>query len=190
VESGRADDEIQCVMLRCQISIEASLRAYSDSEKSRLYELFGEPERFGQTVKRLLWTHAAVAVPSFRGSQVVDVPIPCSYDFDLASTKFLYGVEDGQLPLLVQFSGTAFHLSEAGLLQVAQIPWTAEARFSIPVSLWKTTIDHYYPGSASLRLHRDTFDRLHRFKIAAGHATFDQAIEQLLGAGVAERGRA
>ena len=41
-------------------------------------------------------------------------------------------------------------------------------------------MDLHFPGSAWLRLGRDTFDALHRYRIGAELMTWDDAIERLL----------
>ncbi len=43
-----------------QILIEASRRHYNPGERDNLHDLFGEPERWSQTVRSLLWTHVSV----------------------------------------------------------------------------------------------------------------------------------
>jgi Family of unknown function (DUF6084) len=83
------------------------------------------------------------------------------------------------VPLLLLFSGTIF-LEEEGMLRVAQIPWSAESAFRLPVAVWKEMMEHYYPNSAWLCLRKDVFDRLHRYRVAAGLPTWEQALEQLL----------
>jgi hypothetical protein len=78
------------------------------------------------------------------------------------------------------FSGTVFYMDPAGDLQVAPIPWDKEAKFRLPLKVWKDMIDAYYPNSAWLSLRRDVFDRLYQYKIRNGIPTWEQAIEQLL----------
>ncbi len=108
-------------MLRCQINLEVTRRQYNDTEKARMYDLFGEPERWGQTLKTMLWTHASVVVQPFEEMTTVDLPVPCTFDFNVAATKFFGGLERGEVPLLLLFSGTMFYRDEFGDLQVGQI---------------------------------------------------------------------
>ena len=35
----------------------------------------------------------------------VDVPVSCSYDLEVASARYLQGLDDGTIPLLMLFSG-------------------------------------------------------------------------------------
>ncbi len=119
-------------------------------------------------------------VPPFSGSTVVDLPVPCSFDFNVAATKYFYALEDGEVPLCLLFSGTIFYTAEDGFLQVSQIPWEKEATFRLPVSVWKEMIELYYPNSTWLRLGRDAFDRLYHYKSEHGIPTWEQAVERLL----------
>jgi hypothetical protein len=128
----------------------------------------------------MLWTHTSAVVTPFTGSTVVDLPVPCTFDFNVAATKYFHALEDGQVPLLLLFSGTVFHAAGDGALQVAQIPWEKEAGFRLPVSVWKEMMDHYYPGSVWLCLHRDAFARLRDYKVRRGLPTWEQALESLL----------
>jgi hypothetical protein len=171
---------IPAIALRCQIRIEPTRRRYAPAEQEQLLDLFGEPERWGQTLRSALWTHASVVVPPFTGSTVVDLPVPCSFDFNVAATKYFHALEDGEVPLCLLFSGTIFYTAEDGYLQVSQIPWEKEANFRLPVSVWKDMIDLYYPNSAWLCLGRDAFDKLYHFKSSQGIPTWEQAIERLL----------
>src|SRR6202040_379549 len=108
--------------LRCQILIEASKRRYTGGEQERLQDLFGAPERWGQTLRGMLWTHASTVIPPFKETTIVDLPVPCTFDFNVAAAKYFAGLGDGEVPLCLQFSGTAFYESSEDSLQVAQIP--------------------------------------------------------------------
>jgi hypothetical protein len=180
VTNADAEEQIQTVALRCQIQLEVTRRRYTPAEQERMLDLFGEPERWGQTLRTMLWTHAGVDVPSFRGTTVADLHVPCTFDFNVAATKYFAALEEGEVPLCLLFSGTVFYEEEDGLLQVTQIPWDREARFRLPVRVWKEMMDIYYPNSAWLRLRRDAFDRLYEYKRRRGIPTWEQALESLL----------
>jgi hypothetical protein len=175
-----AGEPIHTIALRCQIMIDPARRRYQDEDQERLRDLFGEPERWGQTLRPMLWTHANVIVPSFTGSGAVDLQVPCTFDFNVAATKYFAGLTDGEVPLNLLFSGTVFYANGEGALQVAQIPWDKEARYRLPVAVWQQMMDIYYPNSAWLALRRDVFDRLYRYKVRRGMPTFEQALESLL----------
>jgi hypothetical protein len=171
---------IHSIALHAQIQIETPKRRYSADEQERLLDLFGEPQRWGQTLRPMLWTHADVTVPAFSASVAVDLHVPCSFDFSLAATKYFYGLSDGDIPLILLFSGSCFYAGASGGLEVAPIPWSKEARFRLPVRVWRETMDIYYPNSAWLNVRRDVFDRLYQYKTQAGVATWEEALERLL----------
>jgi hypothetical protein len=180
VTNGDADEPIHTVALRCQIRLEVTGRRYSAQEQKRLLDLFGEPERWGQTLRSMLWTHTSVIASSFRGSTLLDLPVPCTFDFNVAATKYFAGLEDGEVPLSLLFSGTVFYEAEGGSLQVAQIPWDREARFRLPVSVWREMMEVYYPNTAWLALRRDVFDRLQEYKRRRGIPTWEQTLESII----------
>jgi len=174
------DQAIQSVALRCQIQIEATHRKYVATEQARLLDLFGQPERWGRTLRSMLWTHASVIVTPFAGTTTVDLPVPCSFDFNVAAAKYFAGLEDGDVPLNLMFSGTVFYESNEGGLQVEQIAWDKEAKYRLPIKVWKEMMDIYYPNTAWLCLQRDVFDRLARYKMERGIPSWEQALERLL----------
>ena len=128
----------------------------------------------------MLWTHANVTVPAFTGSTVVDLPVPCTYDFNVAAAKYFHSLEGGEVPLLLLFSGTTFYAAADGALQVAPVPWDQEAAYRLPVKHWREMMDHYYPDGVWLCLRKDVFDRLYRYKSVRGLATWEQALQSLL----------
>jgi hypothetical protein len=182
IENRPAGEAIHTVALRCQIQIEATRRRYAPGEQTRLKDLFGDPDRWSETVRTLLWTHVSVVVPMFTGTTTVDVPVPCTFDFNVAATKYFHGVSEGDLPLCFQFSGTVFYADAGGALQVSPIAWTQEARFRLPVAAWRDVMDAYYPNSAWLCLQRDAFERLYQYKLRHGIPTWEQTIERVLAA--------
>lgn len=174
------NETIHTVALRCQIQIETTRRHYQPAEQTSLRDLFGEPERWSQTLRPMLWTHASVIAPSFVGNTNVDLPVPCTFDFNVAAVKYFAGLENGEIPLCLQFSGTIFYLTDEGLLQIAQIPWNKEVKYRLPVEVWREMMDVYYPNSAWLNLRRDVFDRLYQYKVRQGLPTWEQTLESLL----------
>jgi hypothetical protein len=180
VEGGSLGEAIHSIALHAQIQIETPRRRYSAADQERLADLFGEPERWGQTLRPMLWTHADVTVPAFAGSVTVDLRVPCSFDFNLAASKYFYGLSDGDIPLMFLFSGSCFYAGANGGLEVAPIPWSKEARFRFPVGVWREMMNMYYPNSAWLRIRQDVFDRLYQYKSEAGVATWEEALERLL----------
>jgi hypothetical protein len=177
---------IHAVTLQCQVRIDPAQRSYGAMEKEKLLDLFDLPKRWGDTMRPMLWTHAAVAVGSFTEAILVDLPVPCTFDFNVATTKYFHALADGDVPLTLLFSGTIFHEDEDGALQVQQIPWDRETAFRLPVRVWKDMMERYYPNSAWLCLRRDVFDRLYQYKSHCQLPTWEQTLESLLRAVAAE----
>ena len=168
------------VMLNAQIRIDAVARPYEASEQEGLGDLFGGSERFGQTLRDFVWTHVSIAAPAFDADCVVDLPTPCSYDFNLSATKYFHGLEGGDIPLSFLFSGSIFYRDADDRMQIAQIPRTKESAFALPVAKWRAMIERYYPQCAWLCLRREIFDQLNRYKQRNGFASFEHAIDALL----------
>jgi hypothetical protein len=184
--SNLGAERVHTIALRCQIQIEATRRRYDSGDQERLEDLFGEPHRWGQTLRTMLWTQVSVIVPGFTGETHTELPVPCTFDFNVAAVKYFNGLRNGDIPLCFQFSGTVFYESETGGLQVAPISWDKEAKFRLPVKPWKEMMDLYYPNTAWLCLSRDVFERLHQHKITTGAPTWEEMLEGLL-QGVPER---
>ena len=85
--------------------IEPQRRRYEPAEQARLFELFGDAPRWGETLRPFLWTHVGTVISGFTGTTDVDLPIICTYDFEVAAAKYLHGLDDGEVPLLLLFSG-------------------------------------------------------------------------------------
>ena len=172
-------EEIHAIALRAQVQIEPRRRAYSKEEETPLLELFGDRRRWADTQKTLLLAQVTTMVPGFTGSVEIDLPIVCTYDFEVAAAKYLNALAGGEVPLLVLFSGTLFVKRPEGF-GVEQVPWEKEAAFRLPVSVWKETMDRFFPGCAWLRLRKESFDALYRFKAERGLPTWEQTVEALL----------
>ncbi len=180
IENAIAEETIHTVALRTQIQIEANRRQYDAGEKRSLRDLFDQPERWGQTLRPMLWTHASVVIPSFQGHTVADLQVPCTFDFNVAATKYFHAVSDGDIPLNLLFSGTVFYIDSEGALQVAPISWNSEARYRLPVRTWREMMEFYYPNSAWLCLRRDVFERFYDYKVQHAIPTWEQTLEALL----------
>jgi len=187
VTNANRTETIHSVALRCQIQIEVTRRRYTAEDQDKLRDLFGEPDRWSQTLRNLLWTHVNVNVPSFQGSTMVDMVVPCTFDFNVGATKYFHGLGNGEVPFCVMFSGTVFYEGEGQRMQVSPIPWEKEARYSMPVKLWRDMMDSYYPNTAWLSLRRDVFERLYEYKVRHGIPTWEQALESMLQAEEAVR---
>jgi hypothetical protein len=182
VNAAKQPTPIHTIVLRCQVRIEPARRRYTAAEQKRLLDLFGTPERWGQTLRPMLWTQTSAIVPPFTGAGVADLPVPCSYDFSLAATKYFDALEDGDIPLCFLFSGTIFYRTEEDTLQAAQISWEKEAYFRLPAATWKELMDRHYPNSAWLCLRKDVFDLLNQYRSRQGLPDWEQTLERLLAA--------
>ena len=180
ITNADATEVVQSVALRCQLQIEATHRKYGAQEQERLLDLFGAPERWSRTLRAMLWTHATVAVPPFQGSTVVDLPVVCTFDLNVAAAKYFAGLDDGEVPLNLMFSGTIFYEPAGAGLQIEQIPWDREAKYRLPVRVWKEMIDIYYPNIAWLCLRRDVFNKLAQYKMERGIPTWEETIEGII----------
>ncbi len=180
ITNGVVDEEVYAAALKCQVMIEAIKRTYNEEAKDKLHELFGEPFRWDETLKSFFWTIVNIPVPRFTGSTVVEVTIPCSEDQALAAGKYFYAVSDGNVPLAFLFSGTLFYKNAAGDLQVSLIPWEKEAFCKMPANLWQKMMDIYFPNSRWLRVRKDIYDKLVRFKAQSAFPTLETALESLL----------
>lgn len=179
IEAG-ATDVVRSVLLTTQIRIAAQRRPYGPDEKERLNEVFGEPSRWGTTLRSLLWKQTTLVVPPFTGSTLVDMPVECTYDLAVSSAGYLQALGDGEVPLEFLFSGTVFYSSAEGLLRTGLIPWDREAGYRLPVGVLKETMDQHFRGSAWLRVSRETFDRLYAYRASRVLGSFDETLDGLL----------
>jgi hypothetical protein len=180
VKNSNPNEVIHTVSLRSQVRLEVTRRKYSCEEQERLSDLFGNPERWGQTLRGMLWANVSTTVPLFHASTVVDLQVPCTFDFNVGVTKYFHGLSDGEVPLCFLFSGTVFHAGPGGSLKAAPISWSKEADYRMPVQVWKNMMDLYYPNTAWMSLRREAFDRLNRYKTTHGIPTFEMALDRLL----------
>lgn len=177
--SEPSGDPVHTVALRAQIRIEPQQRRYTEEEAARLFELFGAQPQWGESLRPFLWTHASAMLPGFTGRTEVDLPVTCSYDFEVAAAKYLHALRDGEIPLTLHFSGTVFARRD-GVVSVQPVPWHVEAGYRLPVSVWRQLMDQYFPNSGWIRLRRDTIDALTRFKAERAIPTWEDAFELLL----------
>jgi Family of unknown function (DUF6084) len=170
---------VHSIALRTQIMIEPQRRRYDASEEERLLELFGDIPQWGDSLRPFLWTHVDKMVAGFDGSGVFELPVTCTYDFEVAGAKYLHALGSGEVPLLFLFSGTTFCRGPAGFA-ASMVPWHLESRFRLPVATWRETMDRYFPNAGWIRASRDTIDRLQRFRVSRALPTPEQAIDTLL----------
>jgi hypothetical protein len=175
-----SERDVYAIGLRTQIMIEARQREHDDATRERLLELFGEPERWGDTARGLVWAQCDTFVRGFTGSARFDVRVPVSLDLEVATVKYFTALESGSVPLAFHFNGTVFYCGNEDRLQITQVPWTAEAQFALPVETWRRTIEEHYPDGAFARLGEDTLEGLRRYRMARGLHSLDAALRELL----------
>ncbi len=171
--------EVYMVALSTQIHIDPGLRAHEGETRELLVDLFGTPERWAATTTSLVWARVETLLPSFAGEIEFALPVPCTYDLEVATAKYLDALPDGEVPLSFHFSGRIFYRGEDGRLQIVLAPWTS-AVYRLPVAEWKRMIAQHYPGSGWIRVHEDTLRRLQLRKAERGLPTFDAAVTELL----------
>ena len=177
--SETTGQRVDAIALRCQIRIEPQRRRYSEAEAQRLHDLFGDTSRWADTLKPLQFTTVAVMVPGFSGSTGLDLPVPFSYDLEIASTRHFASLDEGVTPLLLLFSGTVFTTVD-GRLQVQQVPWSKEISCGLPAKVWREAVDAHFPDSAWVTMSRHTLDDLIRFKTRHALPTWDATLRALL----------
>ncbi|MGF7236104.1 MAG: DUF6084 family protein [Frankia sp.] len=170
---------VHAVALRCQLRFEPARRPYNPDEQAGLADLFGSPDRYGQTLKPFLWTHATAMVRGFEGTLDFDLPVACTYDFEVGATKYLHALRGGDIPLVLLFSGTVFTRGASGFT-VEQLSWSLEAPCRLPVAVWRSLMDGAFPRTGWIRLDRETIDALVRFRSARGLTSWDETIARLL----------
>jgi hypothetical protein len=174
---------VHAIALRTQLRIEPQRRPYSAAEQEGLADLFGTSDRYSTTLKPFLWTHATAMVQGFEGSREFDLPVACTYDFDVSATKYLHALRGGDVPLVLLFSGTVFTRGDTGFA-VEQLSWSLEAQCRLPVASWLQLMDLYFPGGGWIRLDRETIAALARHRSSRGLTSWEQTIADLLPAEV------
>jgi hypothetical protein len=177
--SETSGQRVEAIALRCQIRIEPARRRYSDAEAERLVDLFGETQRWADTLRPVQFTNVSIMIPGFTGSTELDLPIPLTYDMEIGATRYFAGLDDGEVPLLLLFSGTIFGTAD-GRLSVQLVPWSKEASYRLPVAVWREAIDAHFPNSAWIKLSTHTMEELQRYKAQRTLPTWESAVLALL----------
>jgi len=172
---------VHAIALRCQIRIEPHRRRYSPDEARRLNDLFGDTSRWAETVKPIQLAMVSTMVPGFTSVTETELSVPCTYDLEVASARYLQALDDGTIPLILLFSGTVF-IAQGDAFSVELIPWSAEATYRMPAAVWQDVVNEHFPGSAWLRCSKETLDELSAFKAERALPTWDATLSALLNA--------
>jgi hypothetical protein len=127
-----------------------------------------------------MWMQTSTMVQGFRDETQVDLPLPCTYDFEVTGSKYLHALGAGTVSLAFLFSGTVFTRGERGF-SVHQVPWDREARWQMPVALWRELVQKYYANTGWLRLDGDLIRALAVYKAERGLTSWDETLRRLLG---------
>ena len=169
-------EPVRAAAVVCRIEIDAPSRDPTVADRERLKDLFGESSRWAESGDALLWTSAAMVIPAFSRMTACDLLAPCSFDFNVAATKYFYGLQQGAAPLCFHFSGQVMFENSSGGLDSATLA-PEQARYLLPLSAWRELMDHFYPSSVWLRLPRETFERLYRYKTDRAIATWEDVFD-------------
>jgi hypothetical protein len=179
--SEATGQRIHAIALRCQVRIEPQRRHYDEAEQDGLRGLFGERDRWVDTLKPFLWMQCNTTVQGFTGTTEVDLALPCTYDFDVIGSRYLHALGAGTIPLTLLFSGTVFTRGSTGF-GVQQVPWDCEARHQMPVSVWRQMMASYFPNTGWIRLDRDVLALLADYRARYGLTTWEETVRTLLAA--------
>jgi hypothetical protein len=171
---------VRSVLLDVQVQIAAMRRRYDAAEQAQLADLFGVPDRWGETLRTLPWLRASLVVPPFAGTTTAQLDIPCTYDFEVSAARYLAGLHDGDVPLELLLSGTVFYGASGGGMQVSRIGWDRELACGLPVATWRAALDQHFPAAAWLRLGRGAFDRLAAYRAQHALPSWEATVDALL----------
>ncbi|MEU6071748.1 MULTISPECIES: DUF6084 family protein [Streptomyces] len=172
------DEPVHALLLNCQIRIEPARRGYDGAEAEALTDLFGERSRWGSTLQPVQFAQVPLMVTGFTRETEADLVVPCTYDMDIAATRYLDALSGGEVPLLLLFSGTAF--TGKGGFRVEPVPWDREATVRMPVATWREMVEQHFPGCGWIRLPRDTMDALLAFRSRRALPSWEATVRALL----------
>lgn len=172
---------VHAIALHCQVRIEPQRRRYELADEIGLRALFGDRDRWSQTLKPFQWMQCHTTVQGFTCSTEVDLALPCTYDFDVTGARYLHAIGEGDVPLLLMFSGTVFTRGAQGF-GVQRLPWDSEARYDLPVRVWRDMIATYYPHSGWIRLDHDVLAALGDYRARHGLVSWEETVTRLLAA--------
>lgn len=170
---------VHAIALRCQVRIEPQRRGYEAADEPGLRALFGDRDRWPQTLKPFQWMQCQALVPGFTGSTECDLTLPVTYDFDVVGSRYLHALGSGSVPLSLMFSGTVFSVGEQGFA-VRQVPWDCAAAYAMPVQVWRDLVAAFYPRSGWLRLEHDVVAALGDYRARHGLVSWEETVTRLL----------
>jgi hypothetical protein len=112
---------LHTIALRCQVQIEPRRRRYSRDEEERLLELFGAPRRRSEILQTIVWAQVPLLVQGFTGRTEVDLPLICTYDFEVGSARYLQALEPTHAPLEEQHLLRGASMAERATSRTARL---------------------------------------------------------------------
>lgn len=173
----RSERPVYTVALTVQIQLEPIQREHDEDTRARLREVFGDSERWGDTARSVLWAKRELLLPSFTGSTSFELQVPCSTDLELATTRYLQALPDGEVPLAFHFNGSVFYSGPDDRLQLTQVPWHTEAQGTLSLATWHEAVGD---RGGLARLSGETFEALGAYREARGLPSLDAAVTELL----------
>jgi hypothetical protein len=164
---------IDAIALRVRVQIEPWRRRHMQSEEALLTDL--------SLSTPLQWSQTAAALAGFERETAFEVPVPCTYDLQVAADKYLTALEDGSIPVRLFFNGTIFRGAPNGF-NVEMLPWDLECAGEVGVEAWQRALDACFSGQAWIRVDRGTYDALRRYRSAHRNASWDETMNALLAA--------
>ncbi len=177
-----SSESVEAMVLRAEIRIEPQWRRFDGQEQQLLDDMFGAPERWGTTLRTLAWADLPAIVTGFNGETQTRIDVPCTYDFDVTATRFFHALSDGDVPVRMLFSGAIFYAGDRGFW-CERVPWSAEAAYRMPVTVWRDAMRACYGTDAILRVKAETLQKLHRLRALGGALSWDALLERLAGVG-------
>lgn len=173
-------ERVEAMVLRAEIRIEPQWREYDREERLLLDDIFGSPDRWGTTLRAFAWADVPVVVTGFERETIARVDVPCTYDFDVTATRFFHALSDGDVPVRILFSGPIFYAGANGF-SCERVPWSAEAAYRLPASVWREAMRACYGNDAVLRVKAETLQHLHRLRALGGALSWDELFERFAG---------
>lgn len=164
--------------LHVLVHIESAARAYSPAEAERLRELFGSAAQWPQSVRDLLWTRVSTQLGGFVGEREFTLELPCAADLELVAHKYFFGLQEGQVPLRLSFSGTILH--GAPRLQVTPINCAQSLSLRVPLAVIRDAIARHHGDRMLLGVEREVFEALYRYRREHGLPNWEQVLTNLL----------
>ena len=174
-------ERVDAMALRVQVQIEPAARVYNPNEELQLTEVFGDRERWAYAVRPLQWTESAIVVGAFAREASFEIALPCTYDLNVISGKYISALEAGGIPLRLMFTGTIFRSAAAGF-NAEMLPWSLESTTRLPVALWQEAMESAFGDDAWIRVGRSTFNALRRYRAEQKLYRWEDTFERLLSA--------